>query len=98
MFLQKLRDVCIAERGEDIALPCHFHVSAGVVVDGCQNPLQNIFIVGEEHPYCKALIEAHKACLRVEGFNVSEILCYTGTRGPDGCVLIYVIPPVIPQS
>ena len=26
---------------------------------------------GEEHVYCQALIEAHKACLRVEGFNVS---------------------------
>jgi hypothetical protein len=25
---------------------------------------------GEEHPYCAALIEAHKACLRLEGFNV----------------------------
>lgn len=25
----------------------------------------------EEHPYCKALIEAHLACLRLEGFNVS---------------------------
>jgi len=25
---------------------------------------------GEEHPYCASLIEAHKACLRVEGFNV----------------------------
>ena len=26
---------------------------------------------GEEHPYCAALIEAHKQCLRLEGFNVS---------------------------
>lgn len=25
---------------------------------------------GEEHAYCQALIEAHKACLRVEGFKV----------------------------
>lgn len=25
----------------------------------------------EDHPYCKALIEAHLACLRLEGFNVS---------------------------
>ncbi|KAF8062741.1 COX17-1 [Scenedesmus sp. PABB004] len=25
---------------------------------------------GEEEPYCKALIEAHLACLRLEGFNV----------------------------
>ncbi|GBF94752.1 cytochrome c oxidase copper chaperone [Raphidocelis subcapitata] len=25
---------------------------------------------GEEHPYCAALIEAHKQCLRLEGFNV----------------------------
>eukprot|EP00199_Chlamydomonas_sp_CCMP681_P007809 CAMPEP_0119108402 /NCGR_PEP_ID=MMETSP1180-20130426/14191_1 /TAXON_ID=3052 ORGANISM="Chlamydomonas cf sp, Strain CCMP681" /NCGR_SAMPLE_ID=MMETSP1180 /ASSEMBLY_ACC=CAM_ASM_000741 /LENGTH=77 /DNA_ID=CAMNT_0007094009 /DNA_START=156 /DNA_END=389 /DNA_ORIENTATION=- len=25
---------------------------------------------GEEHVYCQALIEAHKACLRVEGFKV----------------------------
>ncbi|KAG2424808.1 hypothetical protein HXX76_014230 [Chlamydomonas incerta] len=36
---KKLRDTCIAERGE-------------------------------EHVYCQALIEAHKACLRVEGFKV----------------------------
>ncbi|KXZ46283.1 hypothetical protein GPECTOR_45g153 [Gonium pectorale] len=36
---KKLRDTCIAERGE-------------------------------EHAYCQALIEAHKACLRVEGFKV----------------------------
>jgi len=28
----------------------------------------------EEHPYCKALIEAHLACLRMEGFNVSLVL------------------------
>jgi hypothetical protein len=27
-------------------------------------------LVGPEHPYCQALIEAHKACLRVEGFKV----------------------------
>lgn len=26
----------------------------------------------EDHPYCKALIEAHLACLRMEGFNVSR--------------------------
>jgi hypothetical protein len=26
---------------------------------------------GEEHAYCQALIEAHKQCLRLEGFNVS---------------------------
>lgn len=25
----------------------------------------------EDNPYCKALIEAHLACLRMEGFNVS---------------------------
>ncbi|WIA20688.1 hypothetical protein OEZ86_004649 [Tetradesmus obliquus] len=25
---------------------------------------------GEENAYCQALIEAHKACLRMEGFNV----------------------------
>lgn len=25
---------------------------------------------GDEHPKCKALIEAHKVCLRAEGFNV----------------------------
>jgi len=25
---------------------------------------------GEEHPYCQSLIEAHKQCLRMEGFNV----------------------------
>ena len=33
---------------------------------------------GEEHVYCQALIEAHKACLRVEGFNVGmtcDCLC-----------------------
>lgn len=30
-----------------------------------------LHIVGEDHPYCKALIEAHKQCLRLEGFNVS---------------------------
>lgn len=24
----------------------------------------------EDHPYCKVLIEAHLACLRLEGFNV----------------------------
>lgn len=36
---KKLRDNCVAERGED-------------------------------HAYCQALIEAHKACLRVEGFKV----------------------------
>lgn len=29
-----------------------------------------IALRGEEHPYCAALIEAHLACLRVEGFNV----------------------------
>jgi hypothetical protein len=27
---------------------------------------------GEEYAYCQALIEAHKVCLRLEGFNVSE--------------------------
>jgi hypothetical protein len=27
---------------------------------------------GEENAYCQALIEAHKACLRMEGFNVSS--------------------------
>jgi len=27
---------------------------------------------GEENAYCQALIEAHKACLRMEGFNVSQ--------------------------
>lgn len=25
---------------------------------------------GEDHPYCKALIEAHRQCLRLEGFDV----------------------------
>ncbi|KIY97507.1 Cytochrome c oxidase copper chaperone [Monoraphidium neglectum] len=29
-----------------------------------------IALRGEEHAYCAALIEAHKACLRLEGFNV----------------------------
>jgi hypothetical protein len=38
----------------------------------------------EDHPYCKALIEAHLACLRMEGFNVSPacsdyILLRTGS-------------------
>mmetsp|Transcript_35016 Transcript_35016/g.62977 ORF Transcript_35016/g.62977 Transcript_35016/m.62977 type:complete len:84 (+) Transcript_35016:55-306(+) len=34
--------------------------------------LRDVCIVerGEEHPYCQALVEAHKACLRVEGFQV----------------------------
>lgn len=29
-----------------------------------------IILHTEDHPYCKALIEAHKECLRLEGFEV----------------------------
>lgn len=29
---------------------------------------------GEDHPYCVALIEAHKACLRTEGFKVGNLM------------------------
>jgi hypothetical protein len=31
-----------------------------------------VVCAGEENAYCQALIEAHKACLRMEGFNVSS--------------------------
>jgi hypothetical protein len=37
----------------------------------------------EDHPYCKALIEAHLACLRLEGFNVSAL-------GQLGLGIVYV--------
>lgn len=30
-----------------------------------------MLVPGEEHAYCKALVEAHKECLRSEGFKVS---------------------------
>jgi len=29
-----------------------------------------VVMFGEEHPECKRFIEAHKACLRSEGFDV----------------------------
>lgn len=43
--------------------------SACCARDGLRPALAAV-AAGEEHPYCQALIEAHKACLRTEGFKV----------------------------
>lgn len=40
---------------------------------GCNKPAAAAAAVlaGEEDAHCQSLIEAHKKCLRLEGFNVS---------------------------
>ncbi len=58
---------------------------------------------GEEHPYCQALIEAHKACLRVEGFNVRARRVVAHPPGPQcadqhGPSLECVVGPVLPAQ
>lgn len=92
---QKLRDTCIAERGEGgwpinahtvparlrqqqascpgPRLPwlCRAAAAATSTSTPCCTARQpNHITAGEEHAYCQSLIEAHKACLRVEGFAV----------------------------
>lgn len=42
----------------------------------------------EDNPYCKALIEAHLACLRMEGFNVSQSRLSVRMRSFAGCFSI----------
>ena len=57
-----------------MAVVLNYYVAARWAV-AMARMVQNAFVMltGEEHAYCQALIEAHKACLRVEGFKVSEL-------------------------
>jgi cytochrome c oxidase assembly protein subunit 17 len=76
---KRLRDTCIAERGAWASGlrghqgPCIAAVPPrwrGRHRSHKAHPSPRSPCAGEEHAYCQALIEAHKACLRVEGFKV----------------------------
>ena len=67
--MQAPRDECIATHGTSELAPCHTCPVRSITSPPALS--HRAFVnAGPEDPRCVALIEAHKACLRSEGFKV----------------------------
>lgn len=79
MFLQTKRDECVVMHGMQLfeaVCPSLVSFNTSVLsfflftVAECVGRCTSVCTAGPEAEQCQKLIEAHKACLRKEGFNV----------------------------
>ena len=51
-----------------------------------------VYVAGPEAEECRRLIEAHKQCLRAEGFNVSQRLLCSSMIADEHCLSAAIYP------